>query len=215
MDPAKVGECAVAVSRHTSICGLQEIQVGEDTQVVEAALPRWWRLIGTEGTSPIALNQRRWVVLSANSTRTRRPHLSRVENPYLDITAVAVRSHKRPNLPPFAVVNTHLVSGGYNAQHLPDVARQWDREFTQLESVVHDWRIQGLTVYVVGDLNHHRPPEMLPARRFAWLTPTGQPDHVGQLVDPSSVQLKRPTHQALRVPSDHKLHVVTGPLRRA
>lgn len=213
MTPGQVARDVRTVARHTSLCGLQEIQVGEDTPVVRDNLPSGWTMVGGHTTSPIVLNGHLWRVLEHAASRTHRPRLSRVENPFLDIVSVTVESRKRPHLPMFAVVNTHLVSGGYNAQHLPDVAAQWDEEWALLAEEVHRlWRDE-LTVYVVGDLNHPRPPRLNPMARFRWLTPSGPADHIGELENPLSVTMPDSSHEAVELNSDHKLHVLRGGLR--
>lgn len=215
MTPHQVAQDARTVASSTSVCGLQEIQVGEDTPVVREALPDHWDLIGGKGTSPIVWNTRKWKVTDHRARRHRRPHLSRVENPFLDVTTVLLSSVKRPHLPPFAVVNTHLVSGGYNAQHLPDVKAQWDKEWILVSREVYSLWDKELTVYLVGDLNNPHPPRLTPGRHFTWLSPQGPgPDHLGELEHPLSVQLTGYTHQALQLNSDHQLHVVSGSLRR-
>jgi endonuclease/exonuclease/phosphatase family metal-dependent hydrolase len=213
MPPAKVAADVLTVQASTSLCGLQEIQVGEDTAVVRSHLRKHWELYGGHTTSPIILNSARWRVLEHAATRTPRPRLPRPENPFLDITSVVVESVKRPHLPPFAVVNTHLVSGGFNAQHLEAVKAQWIVEWGMFAGECHKlWR-DGYTVLVLGDLNHPRPPEVRPRDHFAWLTPQGPPDHIGMLEQDGSVLLMGSVHQALPLNSDHRLHVVSGTLQ--
>lgn len=212
MAPSKVAADTETIVANVSLCGLQEIQVGEDTPVVRAALPDHWQLVGGHFTSPIILNTRKWKVLDSSSTHTKRPRLSRVENAFLDITTVVVQSVKRKHLPEFAVANTHLVSGGYNGRHLEDVKAQWDREWRLFGAEVRRLWDRDLTVYVVGDLNHPRPPKLEPHARFTWLSPDGPADHLGELEHPLSVQLVDGVHHTIPLHSDHDLRIVSARL---
>jgi hypothetical protein len=209
LSPAQVHQDVATIVEHTTVCGLQEIQVGEDTQVVQRTLPRHWRMIGATSACPIVLNARLYPIRDKRVIRVERPELPRAHvNPVLEVTSVTLARHGRE----FAVVNTHLISGGYNGKRSKAVRDQWDREWLVLEGEVHRLWHKGMTVFVVGDLNHPDPPELDPRSRFQWLTPTGRPDHVGQLNAKMSLQLEDSTHQAVQLNSDHALQVVSGPL---
>lgn len=212
MTPAHVAQDARTVQENTSVCGLQEITPGEDSDVIRGVLRPHWRLYGAETTCPILVNTARWQVVDTAVQRHRRPDVGRPENPHHDVVSVRLASVKRPHLPPFAVVNTHLASGGYNAQHLPRVRALWDHEWDVTAEEVGRRRAEGLTVYLVGDLNNVRPPNLEPHRRWHWLSPQLSLDHVGEMVNPTSVQLVDHAHATHKLNSDHKLHVVTGRL---
>lgn len=198
------------VARRTSVCGLQEIQPGEDTPVVRYALPETWGMFGGARETPIVWNTKRWQLEDHHQVTWDRPKLPRPENPHPAITSCVFSSVRRPHLPPFAVVNTHLVAGGYNAQRLPEVKVQWNVEWSLYVQEVQRLHRLGLTVYSVGDYNRGE----LPGPDYHWLTPSGPPDHVGQLVSPRSVKLMDPEHTPVLLNSDHKLHVVSGTLER-
>ncbi len=194
------------VVKHTSLCGLQEIQPGEDTPVVRYSIPGWWGMIGGECEAPIIWNSERWHLTDQWVHTWKRPKLSRPENPTPGIVSGVFRSHKRKSLPRFAVVNTHLVAGGYNVQRLPDVKRQWDIEWAMVQAEIARLHAMALTVYVLGDFNRGE----MPGR--GWLTPDGPPDHLREVVNTHSVYLFQPSHEAVVLNSDHKLHKVTGAL---
>lgn len=198
------------VARRTSLCGLQEIQPGEDTPVVRYALPGHWGMFGGARECPIVWNAERWHLEDSNLITWDRPKLSRPENPTPAITSCVFSSRRRPGLPRFAVVNTHLVAGGYNAQRLPDVKVQWNVEWAQYVREVQRLHREGLTVYALGDFNRGE----LPGHHLHWYTPSGPPDHVGQLVSPRSVRMVEPEHTPVLLNSDHKLHVLSGTLER-
>lgn len=196
------------VARRTSLCGLQEIQPGEDTPVVRYALPEHWGMFGGAAESPIVWNADRWHLEDSDLITWERPRLPRPENPTPGITSCVFRSRRRPELPRFAVVNTHLVAGAYNAQRLLAVQAQWHVEWRMVLEEVRRLHRGGLTVYVLGDFNRG----VMPGPN--WLTPDGPPDHVGELVSVRSVHLAHPEHTPVLLNSDHKLHVVSGTLER-
>lgn len=192
---------------HTSICGLQEIQPGEDTPVVRYAIPGHWAMFGGSHETPIVYNADKWHLMDSHQVTWERPRLPRPENPTPAITSCVFHSRRRKSLPRFAVVNTHLVAGGFNAQRLPAVREQWTVEWHMVMAEVHRLHHHNLTVYVLGDFNRGIMPG------DSWLTPEGPPDHIGEVQADGSVFLESPSHEAHALNSDHNLHVVTGALR--
>jgi hypothetical protein len=212
--PAReVAQDASTVAASCSLAGLQEIQPHEDTPVVRGALgPDWW-MVGGHREVPIIGRADRWELLDHYVVAFDRPHLPRPQNPHGGIVTAIVRSVKRPKLPAFAVVNTHLVAGGHNGPKNPLVAQRWEVEFKLLRAQVSGLHGSGFSVFVVGDLNDPRPPRLGPT--FQWLSPQHSPDHLGQLVHSGGVQLVDPTHERVPLNSDHDCHVISGPLRHA
>lgn len=213
--PRQVAQDASTVALHCTLAGLQEIQPHEDTSVIRDAMDGWW-IAGAGHETPIVGKASRWELLEHNVLPFHRPKLPRPENPHGAVTSVIVKSVERRHLPRFAVVNVHLVSGGYNGPKLPQVADRWRVEWGMYQDeCVRLWK-QGLTVFAVGDLNNPRPPQLRPHEHFTWLSPSGgTPDHLGQLTHQDSVVIVTPVHQRVPLNSDHDLHVITGPLRHA
>lgn len=214
MSPAAVAADALTVAANTNLCGLQEIQPTEDTPVVMGSLGPHWQVWGKHRECPIAWNTRRWNLQWGNVVPFDRPKLPRPQNRHAGVVSVVLESVDRPHLPPFAVVNTHLVAGGMNGPHLPTIAARWKVEWGMFQDeALRLWR-QGLTVFAVGDLNHPRPNKLRPHDSFRWLSPMGTPDHIGVLENLDSVRLAAPHHERKPLNSDHGLHVVSGRMER-
>lgn len=214
--PRQVAQDAATVAGNTTLCGLQEIQPREDTRVVRDVLGSDWWLVGKLYETPIIGRTDYWRVLDTNVVPFSRPRLPHPESVHGAVVSVVVRSRRRKHLPPFAVVNTHLVSGGYNGPRIPAVAQRWDVEWGMLRDECLRLYKDGLTVYVTGDLNNaHAPRIGSKALTFRWFTPDGAIDHVGELQHPESVRLTDPHHDHVPLNSDHDLHVVSGTLRHS
>lgn len=215
MTPAQVAEDAVRVAVHTTICGLQEIRPDEDTDVVQAALGPHWAMVGTQLETPIAYRRHVWHLLEVETQKFHRPDLPRPQSRFGGITSAVFASVKRRHLPPFAVVNSHLVSGGMNGPRLPVIADRWLVEWGLYVDTIQALHRRGFTVLTTGDLNNSRPPAVPPLRHWEWLNPDAKgPDHLGQLEAPATIGravLRSPAWQTYVMNSDHPLHVVTGP----
>lgn len=212
MTPAQVADDTATIMEHTSLCGLQEIQPGEDTPVIRRKLGKGWHLVGGSYETPIVFKLARWELVDHRTLAFHRPSLPIRESIYGAVTSVLLRDLNHPHRPPFAVVNTHLVVGGYNGAKLPVVADRWRIEWgIYRDEAIRYWK-RGHTVYLTGDLNNPRPPRIQPVTDWGWLTPSGPPDHIGQLRNPAGVHLGHHQHQAIALHSDHDLHVVSGPL---
>lgn len=217
MSPAAVAADVATVKANVTLAGLQEIQPGEDTDVIRHELGDHWGLAGADHETPIVWDDRRWEQLDHRVLPFHRPKgLPRPQNTHGAVTSAVFRARKRRHLPPFAVVNVHLVSGGYNGPKLDLLRSRWRVEWGMFRDECHRLWLTGLTVYAVGDLNNPRPPELRPWEHFAWLTPAGRPDHIGQLTHIESVAMPDdPRAQSVPLNSDHSLQVVSGPLRPA
>lgn len=219
--PRQVAQDASTVAASCTLAGLQEIQPHEDTPVVLGALGDDWWMVGRHLEVPVIGRADRWELLDHYVVPYDRPKLPRPQNPHGGVVSAIVRSVKRPKLPPFAIVNTHLVSGGHNGPRVPIVAERWKVEWGVYRDEALRLYREGMTVYLVGDLNDPRPPSIRrsgspqvgPA--FVWLSPQRSPDHVGQLIQNDSVQLLHSSHERVPLNSDHDLHVVSGALARA
>jgi hypothetical protein len=219
MPPPKVAQDARAIAIHATLAGLQEIQPGEDTEVIMDGLhesARSWWMVGGQLETPIVGRGNRWDVKDHHVIPFHRPrNLPRPASAHGGVVSVVLESVKRPRLPAFAVVNTHLVANGLNGDRLPAMASRWHTEWAILQREVTRLRRLGLTVYVTGDLNAPRPPGLGISSRFLWLTPQGPADHVGQLRHSASVWMGHAQHESIPINSDHDLLVVSGPLRSA
>ena len=210
-----VRQDASTIAASCTLAGLQEIEPGEDTPVVREALgPDWW-LVGAHVETPIIGDRDKWQVLAEHVSPFHRPDLPRPASVHGAVTSVVVQSVPRPHLPPFAVVNVHLVSNGYNGDRLPVIQDRWRIEWGIFQDECVRLHRRGLTVFTTGDLNNARPPQLRPRREFTWLTPWRIADHIGQLTHPDSVVLTGPVHERVPLNSDHPLVRVQGTLRPA
>lgn len=213
MTPRQVAQDASTVAASCTLAGLQEIQPHEDTRVIENALGDDWWMVARGREVPVIGRNDRWRLLDHWVIPFHRPDLPRPQNVHGGVVSVVVRSVRKPQLPPFALVNTHLVSGAHNGPKLAALQPRYSVEWGMFRDEVLRLFRMGYTVFCVGDLNNPRPPRLTP--RFAWLTPDGAPDHIGQLVHQHSVRLARPRHRRWSLNSDHALHVVSGPAKKA
>lgn len=218
MTHRQVAQDVGVVASSCTLAGLQEIQPGEDTLTVERTIGDGWWMVGRRLEVPVIGRKDRWKTLHHHVQSFDRPAgLPRPQNPHGGIVSVVVRSTRKPKLPPFAVVNVHLISGGMNGPKLPELAARWRVEWGMfMAECVRLWR-NGLTVYPLGDLNNPHPPAPVPhsTTQLEWLNPDGAPDHIGQLVNHASVMLDGCVSESIPLHSDHNLHVVSGPLTKA
>lgn len=212
MTPAQVAADASRVASLTSLCGLQEIQPDEDTDVVVEALGTGWGMVGWELEVPIVYKHARWRLRSRQVIKFRRPPgLPGHHSVNGGIVAAVFGRTARPHLPSFAVVNTHLINAG------EDQATQarWTTEWTTYLDVVRSYARHGLTVFTTGDLNVIRPPEV--PGHWRWLNDKARNlDHIGTMTTaarPRWQMAEHVTQDKYDLNSDHKLHVITGPLR--
>lgn len=209
--PRQVAQDASVVAACCTLAGLQEIQPREDTPVIRGVLgPGWW-MVGATHETPIVGRHGRWKLLDHNVIPFHRPaDLPRPQNGHGAVTSCVVRSVKRRHLPAFAVVNVHLISGGFNGPRLPVLQERWKVEWGMFQDEVSRHYRDGLTVFTLGDLNNPRPPQLRPHGAFSWMSPASSPDHLGQLVQ--DVRLEHPRHTRVPLNSDHDLHTIQGPL---
>lgn len=225
MSPEEVAADTRAVMEHTSVAGLQEIQPGEDTEVVREQLEPHWRMVGQHTEVPIVWDSRKWQLREHAMVAFHRPRLPRPQNRFGAVTSAVFRSVERPHLPPFAVLNTHLVSGGFNGPRVLVIQDRWHTEWQRYQDEAARLWHQGLTVFAVGDLNNPTPPKLRPHQHFTWLTPQKGPDHAGQLQHDASVTIgatysphgpvAQLHHHHVPLNSDHDLLTVTGTLDHA
>lgn len=215
MPARKVAQDAATIAQHVTLCGLQEIQPGEDPEVIMTSLPGSWWMVGGQHETPIIGDGRRWEVLDHHLIPFHRPKLPRPASSWGAVTSVVLRFRRHPKRPRFAVVNTHLPANGYNGARLERIQDRWRVEWSILTQEVLRLHNRGLTVYVTGDLNNPRPPQLRPVSRSKWLTPSGPPDHIGQVVRSTSVAMVHPETRRVPLNSDHDLIVIRGPLRKA
>lgn len=210
MAPAAVKADARTVARHTTLCGLQEIQPGEDTAVVRAGLgPGWW-LAGEGHETPIVGRGDLWTLEDHNVIPLERPAgLPRPQNRFSAVTSVVVKPVKRPHLPTFAVVNTHLISGAFNGPRLPVLVPQWEREGDAYIAEAHRLHSCGLTVFLTGDLNAHAPHGMSCVLWWAFGI-----DYIGIMGHRRGVTIGKASDTTFRLNSDHDLAVVSGALTK-
>jgi len=153
--------------------GGQEIApMDNDFEVIMEALGPNWGSVHGDTATPIFYRNPVLNMLDAHKVQVPfDPVLPFTARPRI-ITGATFELDKWPAVPPFGVVNCHFIPGAYNAKNpgAPDVAarrRQWDIEFDHLKDFVTEYRERGLTVLVLGDFNHPRPPK--PVANFTWL----------------------------------------------
>lgn len=216
MPARQVALDASVIAASCTLAGLQEIQPREDTPVVERALDDGWWMVGRHREVPVIGREDRWQLLDHWVVPFDRPELPRPQNRHAGVVSVVVRSATKRHLPPFALVNTHLVAGGYNGDKDPRIQQRWDVEWGLYRDEALRLYRMGLSVFTVGDLNHPRPPQVGRVVPFQWLSPSGTPDHLGMVVNDASVTLGAGwSHERIPLHSDHALHRITGPLRLA
>lgn len=215
MSQRQVAQDASTIAASCTLAGLQEIQPHEDTPVLRGALgPDWWLVGGTHET-PIIGRADKWELMGHHLIPFSRPKLPRPASVHGAVTSAVVCSTTRHRLPPFAVVNVHLVSNGYNGDRLEVIQDRWRIEWGIFRDECLRLHKRGLTVFTTGDLNNPRPPQLRPHALFTWLTPQRGPDHIGQLEHHDSVVIGPHDQEVVPLNSDHDLHVVSGPLRHA
>ena len=169
----KIAQDGAAMGRHCDIWGGQEIEAaGQAYETIMNALGDKWQGVHGNTRLPIFLRADK---LDVVDTLRRNYPLSRPikYTPHDRIhTAVIVKSKTRTTLPPFALINNHLIAGAYNAATptAPDVParrRQYDLEWANLNRFISELRGKGLTTFIVGDFN--RPTVPKPQIDFKWL----------------------------------------------
>lgn len=215
LTPRQVRKDARTIAGKVTIAGLQEIQPDEDETPVriglEAGNGHGWSDVGLgEFECPIVFREDLWALAGITHVPFHRPKLPRPETRHAGVVSAAFRSRSRPNLPAFAVVNTHLVAGGMNEPHNAEIADQWRHEWKVYTDVIRWHHERRRTVFALGDLNTPKPPDQL----IRWYTPQGHPDHIGVLEHEDSVRLVDATTDAFPLESDHPLRRLSGRLER-
>lgn len=220
MPPKFVAADIKKMTEVASIAGLQEITPGEDSSVVKEALGANWALVGQGHETVIAYRTDNWEAFDPEFIPfSWRKDMTKV-NKRSGVVGSAFRSKKRPNLPPFAVVNIHAMVGAYRHSALtlmdnPISAKRmvvWHKEFDAYRTVGSHYYQKGMSVFFTGDLNRHLCPT--PIKGTHWLT-AGGIDYIGILPHDNSVGIRiQSTPGGLRIPihSDHDLRAVHGRL---
>jgi hypothetical protein len=209
MVPAKVQADARKMASLTTIWGGQEITPGEDSGPILAAMgPHWGILFGRRET-PIFYRSDRWHVSDMfeidSGDRAGIPLSPRNSA----VTSAVFQSVARPGLPPFAVVNCHLM------RHLrPREIQQWNVEYANLVQVVRHHTRQGRSVFVVGDTNNRLT--QFPGKNGKWLVGNARIDKIGFVGVKESVRIVRtngnPAGEIHALNSDHSGLVYDGEL---
>lgn len=162
-----VVEDALAVADVAQLFGQQENNPAEDLPAIIDALGPAWSAAHRATNVPIYWRKDTLVLLSTRKVAAPfEPVLPLTPRPRW-IAGATFRLRDQPAVPPFAVVNVHLVAGGHNGPRIPARARQWAVEFSTVRTFVREYRAKGLTTFVLGDWNDPRPPEPYP--EFRWL----------------------------------------------
>lgn len=216
MSQRHVAQDVDTIMEHVTVAGLQEIQPHEDTPVVVEQLGDSFGIVGKAYETPIVYRHSKLHLLDHNTLPFHRPHLPRPESVHGAVTSAVFRhASARLGWSRFAVVNVHLVANGYNGDKLAVIQDRWRVEWGMYQDeCIRLWRM-GMTVFTTGDLNNPRPPKLRPHEWSRWLTPSGSPDHIGELEHPDSITLGAHEHERIPLNSDHDLHVVSGPIEKS
>lgn len=203
MPPSDVLEDAKAISKMAGIWGMQEIQKGEDTQVVLKGLGEGWTVTHGDTDEPFYTN-RNWHVVKTYTDRYTVKHL-KYEPPLRVVNGILVQSTRRPDLNPFAVINVHMIAGAYNGtkygSEIPQRQEHWDQHWTHVRAMMSNLHSQGYTVFMTGDFNRRNPPP--PLKGFHWIAGLGL-DRVGVIQGSVKVSFISGDSRALN--SDHDAH---------
>lgn len=151
------------------------------------------------------------------------PHLSGVlkthdgkahTSPARFITYVGLK-HRHTAQHPIVVMNTHMVSGAFSANH-PFTHKwrldHWNQHFRAQQALIHSFTSEGITVLGGGDMNRTRMGKYAPEQR--WLN-SGSIDHLYavEAVGGTRVELYE-SHAETRVHTDHDPRIATVSLHR-
>jgi len=158
----------------SSICdlwGMQENNPVEDLPAIMDVLGDDWKTVHPGTDIPFLYRDSVFnLVESTKIVAPFEPVLPLTPRPRW-ITGAVFELKNRPGVQPFGVVNVHLIAGGYNGDNSPsDTARrirQWDIEWLTAKSLLHTYREEGFTVFLLGDLNNPNPPKPIP--NWRWL----------------------------------------------
>jgi len=155
------------MSRLTDLWCHQENDPDEDYPAIMKGLDDDWAGVHGDTNVPIYYKQSVFNLIGKRKVIVPlEPDLPLVAKPRV-ISAAGFKLDKRPDLPPFIVMNCHFIAGGYNGPTEVKRASQWNVEFQHLQNFVRDYKHKGRSVFVLGDFNHPRPPK--PVRNFQWL----------------------------------------------
>lgn len=167
MPKAKVQADAREIAALTDTWGQQENNPAEDDEAISKALGPSWMVVHGDTNVPIWYRTGRLELTGQRKVQADfTPPLPLTPRPRW-ITAATFGVIGRPGVERFALVNCHLIAGGYNGPESEARARQWRVEFKALRNLVESYKARDLTVFVAGDFNHPRPPK--PTTDFVWL----------------------------------------------
>lgn len=167
MPKAKVKADAREMAALTDVWGQQENNPAEDDDAISDALGPEWMVVHADTNLPIWYRTARLELTGHRKVAADfDPVLPLTPRPRW-VTAATFGVIGRPGVERFAVVNLHLIAGGYNGPESEARARQWRVEFKKMQGLVNQYRARDLTVFVLGDFNNPRPPK--PTGNFVWL----------------------------------------------
>ncbi len=213
---AKIG------ARNADIIGFQEVKLLEDKELIQAGLGPKWDLSCVQTNSPIALNKSIWNVLEEGFS-TMHPSRARV-TPTRYVSWVIAENRKRPNLPPVAFTNGHVINKGPRNDkwdETPDNQEERirlafrEQGLAVWEETVRELFSRGLTQFGTGDFNMLDVPKFMPRQK--WLDNKGI-DKIFWVPGPKRMNAPRfelREDWTVNTPSDHHLNVVRGTLIRS
>ena len=159
MPQAKVLEDIGTAKRYSTVIGWQEINPARYKQAIRTAGDGHWAHAQLDTPIPISVNADYYEIVSSEKYRTHKGRA--LASPSRWITWAIVRRRTDGLL--FVVVNTHFVSGAWNAKKKLFKGwrkKMWRLHFAALHTLVAELRTHGYTVLVVGDFNKVNVPEL-------------------------------------------------------
>jgi hypothetical protein len=203
MVKAKVVADGKTMASLTDMWGQQENNPDEDDPAIMQALGTEWAIAHGSTDVPVYYKHERFRVTGMRTIQMPfKPELPLTPRPRL-LTGTTFALTEREGVPPWVVINCHLIAGAYNGDNAPADTkrrkRQWDIEWGCVRSFVEDYKRKGLTVFLLGDFNHPRPPK--PTANWQWLVGT-RLDRIG-VTTTGSVHAEEVDDGTTELNSDH------------
>jgi hypothetical protein len=167
MPARKVAADGKKMSGLCDIWGMQENNPAEDDDAIAKVLGENWDIVHPNTDIPVWYRKD---LIKVVGTRVHLmpfdPVLALTPRPR-NLTGTTFKLRGRESVPNWVVINSHFIAGGMNGARNQARSRQWKIEWTHLNRFVSEYKRKGLTVFVMGDFNHPRPPK--PTTNFTWL----------------------------------------------
>jgi hypothetical protein len=195
----------------------QEIGEPEDHLAIDAAFaPRRWHHLHRDLAIPILIKRRHWKVLDVGFELMHHGKAGASPNRYIAWAVIrrrGLRARLR-GLKPIVVMNTHFVSGAWNAKdkrHKDWRKVVWNLHWSKMRDRVLEFCRQGYTVIFGGDFNRIEVQKFHASQQ--WLHSHGI-DKIGYVegIGGSTIE-DLDSHVRTDLYSDHHAHSVTVGLR--